>query len=128
MIGLLARLRLLIPLLIVVAIIAVIIYLVVSWRRSPVRAKEVLILVFTWFCSFVAIFFGVVFHYALTESNGSVMELAGATAVLAIIGLIITRICKLVFNKNHPHYKDSPTVTAKVVRRFPWDSFRKNNR
>ncbi|MFR7493332.1 MAG: hypothetical protein ACLUVF_01150 [Adlercreutzia sp.] len=47
--GFLARLSRVVPLLIVMAVAAGLIYVVVTYRHSPARAKEVLIKIFTWF-------------------------------------------------------------------------------
>lgn len=47
--GFLARLSRVVPLLIIMAVAAGLIYVVVTYRHSPARAKEVLIKIFTWF-------------------------------------------------------------------------------
>ena len=121
--GLLARIRLLVPLIIIVAIIAAIIYLVVSWRRSPTRAKEVLIAVFTWFTSIISGFSVLVALYSLLDGNESVLDLALGFLVIFLIGLGITRLCHYRFVKNHPNYKDKRTGKAEVIHRWPWDAF-----
>lgn len=48
--GLIARLSRVVPLVLLLAVAAGVIYLVVTYRHSPARAKEVLIAVFTWLC------------------------------------------------------------------------------
>ena len=55
--GLVARLSRVIPLVIALAAIAAVIYLVVTYRHSPARAKEVLIRVFTWLTGIISGFF-----------------------------------------------------------------------
>ena len=55
--ALVARLLQSLPLVIVLVILALVIYFVVSWARSPERAKEVLIKFFTVFNSILSIFF-----------------------------------------------------------------------
>ena len=55
--ALVARLLQSLPLVIVLVILALVIYFVVSWARSPERAKEVLIKFFTVFNSILLIFF-----------------------------------------------------------------------
>ena len=53
--ALVARLLQSLPLVIVLVILALVIYFVVSWARSPERAKEVLIKFFTVFNSILSI-------------------------------------------------------------------------
>lgn len=122
--GLVARLSRIVPLLLVMALVAAVIYIVVSYRRSPTRAKEILVKIFTWFCSIVAVFFGLVSLYALFESNTGVLDLAVSFAVVGLIGLGIARWCNHVLVKHNPHYGDKPQQ-AKVIRRWPWDAWTK---
>ena len=117
--ALLARLNLLIPLIIILAILAGLIYLFVQFRSSPKRAKEVLIKVFTWIWSAISIFFALVSLYALSEGNTAVLELAVMFLVVALIGLGIARYANHVFLKHNPHYRKKP-VRAKTKWRFPW--------
>lgn len=105
MIGLLARLSRSIPLVILLIIVAIVIYFVVTYLRSKNRAKEILILVFTVLCSAIIIFFGVISLYALFEHNNNVLELAASFALVGVVGLIITLICRWLFKKHNPHYK-----------------------
>lgn len=104
MIGFLARLSRSIPLVIALVVLAIIIYMVVTYVHSKARAKEVLIRVFTILCSAIAIFFALVSLYAVIDGNQPVLELAASFAVVGLIGLIITRICDHFFKKNNPHY------------------------
>ena len=99
------RLYRILPLLLVLAAIAVIVYFVMSWRTSPTRAKEVLIRVFTWVTIVVSVFFGIVTLYAVFEQNVPVIELAGSCLAVGLIGLLITRICNHVFRKHHPNFR-----------------------
>lgn len=117
--GLLARLTRVVPLLLVMAVVAIVIYLVVTYRHSPTRAKEVLIKVFTWFNVVVIVFFGLVSLYALFESYKGVLDLAVSFAVVGLIGLGVTRWCNHVFLKHNPHYRNK-RQSAQVIRRFPW--------
>ena len=98
------RLYRIIPLLILLAVVAVLVYLIMSFRYSSDRAKAALIKVFTWLCGILSIFFTLVTVYALFEHNEPVIELAGSCLATTLVGLIITRICNHVFRKNHPHY------------------------
>ena len=75
--ALVARLLQSLPLVIVLVILALVIYFVVSWARSPERAKEVLIKFFTVFNSILSIFFLLATAYAFFEGNQPVLELYG---------------------------------------------------
>lgn len=105
MIGLIARLSRSIPLIAILAILAAIIYFVVTYFRSKARAKEILIAVFIVICSAIIVFFGIVTLYALFEQNDPVFELALSFAGVGVVGLIITLICKHFFKKHNPRYK-----------------------
>lgn len=113
----LARLSRLVPLLLILALLAAVIYLVVTYRHSPARAKEVLISVFTWLCAAIAAFFGIVSLYALFESNSGVLDLAASFMAVGLIGLGVTRICAYRFRKNNPHYKSK---SQRANLRHPW--------
>lgn len=98
------RLYRILPLLVLLAVVAAIVYIIMSFRYSSERAKAVLITVFTWLCAILSVFFAIVTLYALFEHNQTVIELAGSCLAVTLIGLIITRICNRVFRKNHPRY------------------------
>lgn len=118
--GLLARATRIVPLLLILAVAAAIIYLVVTYRSSPARAKEVLVKVFTWLCGIIAAFFGIVSLYALFESNEAVLDLAASFMVVGLIGLGVTRWCNYLFLKHNPHYRKKPQK-ATTKRRWPWE-------
>lgn len=107
------------PLVIALVVLAVVIYFVVAWRRSPARAKEILIKVFVVLCSAIAVFFTLASLYAVVDDNIPVLELAASFAVVGVVGLIITLICRYVFKKNNPHYKQVPTAKAKTIENKP---------
>ena len=117
--GLLARLSRIVPLLLIMAVVAIVIYLVVTYRHSPTRAKEVLIKVFTWLNVVIIAFFGLASLYALFESHAGVLDLALSFAIVGLVYLGITRWCNHVFLKHNPHYRDKRQA-ARVIRRFPW--------
>ena len=79
------RLYRILPLLLVLAAIAVIVYFVLSWRSSSTRAKEVLIRVFTWITIVISVFLGIVTLYAVFEQNVPVIELAGSCLAVGLI-------------------------------------------
>ena len=98
------RLYRIIPLLILMAVVAAVVYLIMSFRYSSDHAKVALIKVFTWLCGILSIFFAIVTAYALFEQNNPVIELSGSCLAITLIGLGTARICNHVFKKNHPHY------------------------
>lgn len=104
--ALIVRLLQSLPLVIFLIVLAIVIYFVVSWLRSPTRAKEVLIQFFTVLNLILSGFFLLASAYALFEHNQPVLELTGSFLVVALIALGITRVCRWRFVKHHPHYKD----------------------
>ena len=98
------RLYRILPLLVLLAVVACIVYVIMSFRYSSERAKATLIKVFTLLTIALSVFFGIVTLYALFEHNQAVIELAGSCLATALVGLVVTRICNYVFKKNHPHY------------------------
>lgn len=109
-----------IPVVLVIALVAGIIYVVMTARTSPERAKEVVIAFFTWVFVALAAFFALASLYALAEHNDAVLDLAISFVIVALVGLGITRLCNRRFLKNHPHYIPKRTGRAKTKRRFPW--------
>ncbi|MCI1479898.1 MAG: guanylate cyclase [Eggerthellaceae bacterium] len=109
-----ARIYRIIPLVIVLALLAGIIYVVAAWRYSPNKAKEILIRAFTAITGAISIFFALATLYAAMERNWVAVELAASFLAVAAGGLVVTRICRAVFVKHHPHYADAP-VKAEVV-------------
>lgn len=105
MIRLIAGLTRSLPLMIALIVIAVIVYAVISWLKSPMKAKEITIKVFLILCSAISIFFVLAGIYALIDDNMPVFELALSCAVVGVIGLIVTLICRYFFRKHHPHYR-----------------------
>ena len=98
------RLYRILPLLVLLAVIAAVVYIIMSFRYSSERAKAVLIRVFTWLCAILSVAFGIITVYALFEHNDPVVELCVSCRAVTLIGLVITRICNAIFRKNHPHY------------------------
>ena len=92
-----ARLSRIVPMLIVLAVVAAIVYIVAAWRYSPNRAKELLIRIFTAITGAVSAFFLLVCAYAWLERNGAVFDLSFSFLLTALIGLAVTRICRAVF-------------------------------
>ena len=119
MLRLIAGLTRSLPLLIALIVLAIVIYAVVSRRRTPTRAKEVMIKVFLVLCTAIAAFFALASIYAVVDGNEPVFELAISCAVIGVIGLIVTLICRYVFRKHHPHYVVEPTAKATPVTNKP---------
>ena len=122
------RLYRILPLLVLMAVVAVVVYLIMSFRYSSDKAKAVLIKVFTWMCIVLSIGFGIFTVYALFEQNQPVIELAGSCLLVALIGLAVTRICNYVFRKNHPHYGEevaqATIINESITSRFA-EAFRR---
>ena len=87
-----ARLSRIVPLLIVLAVVAGIVYLVAAWRHSPNRGKEILIRLFTWLTGALSVVFLLISLYALLDGNALILDLGASFLVAALIGLGITRI------------------------------------
>ena len=92
-----ARLSRIVPMLILLAVLAGIVYLVMAYRHSPNRAKEILIKMFTVITGGLSAFFLLVSVYAWFEHNEAVFDLALSFLVTALIGLGVTFICRAVF-------------------------------
>lgn len=116
------RLYRMLPLLVVMAVIAAIVYLIMSFRYSSERAKAALIRVFTWLCAILSGIFALITAYALFEHNQPVIELFGSCLIVTLVGLVITCICHAVFRKNHPRYGEEVSkatiVNESIASRF----------
>lgn len=93
------------PLVIFLVILAVVVYFVVSWLRSPRHAKAALIKLFTVLTIVLSVVFALASAYALLEHNGTVLELTASFLAIAVIALVITRICRWRFVKNNPNFR-----------------------
>lgn len=109
-----ARLTRIVPLIIVLAVVAAIIYLVATWRYSPNKAKDILIRLFTWFTGILSAAFALICLYALLDGNQAVLELAAGFLITALVFLGITRICHAVFVRHHPNYKKRPQKAKRL--------------
>lgn len=108
------------PLIVVLASMAGVVYFVASWRYSPARAKELLIKIFTALNGALCVFFGLATLYALGEANTDVMDLTLAFLTVAALALIVTRVCRRMFLRHNPAYREKP-MKAKKIRRWPWE-------
>lgn len=112
-----ARLYRIIPLLVVLAIIAIAVYVIVSWRYTPNKAKEVLIKTFVVLNAGLSAFFLLATLYALLEGNMFVLDFFLTCMVTTLVLLGITFLCRWRFRKNHPNYRwkitDRPSTGAK---------------
>ena len=116
--GFLARLSRVVPLLIVMAVAAGLIYVVVTYRHSPARAKEVLIKIFTWFNGIVVGFFALVSVYAFFDNAPAVLDLSLSFMVVGLVGLLVTRLANWRFLAHHPIDRNKRLATTR--RRWPW--------
>ena len=119
--GFIARLYRFWPLLVVLAVLAGVIYLVVTFRHTPEKAKAVLIKIFLALTIALSVFFGLASLYALLDGSEPVLDLALSCLILSLVLLGVTLLCRWRFLKNHPNYRFKP-VKAKVIhrRRWPW--------
>lgn len=118
-----ARLSRVVPMLIVLAIVAAVVYLVATYRYSPNRAKEILIKMFTVITGALSAFFLLACLYALLERNDAVFDLAFSFFLTAFIGLAATRICRAVFVRRHPGWGRKPMKAKRIDDhpRRPWN-------
>lgn len=109
--AILARMMQSLPLVIFLIVLAVVVYFVVAWAKSPTKAKEVLIKLFTVLTCVLSGFFLLASAYAFFESNGNVLDLTVPFLIVSLAALGITRLCRWRFVKNHPQYKKGGTNT-----------------
>ena len=110
--GFLARLSRVVPLLIVMAVAAGLIYVVVTYRHSPARAKEVLIKIFTWFNGIVVGFFALVSVYAFFDNAPAVLDLSLSFMVVGLVGLLVTRLANWRFLAQPQLSQEALTATT----------------
>ena len=128
MIGLFARLSRIVPLLVLLAVVAGVVYVVMSFRYSSDRAKLALIKLFTWLMAGLSVLFLVVTLYALLEGNVAVTELFASFLGTTLVGLVVTRVCFRVFKKNRPNFGEevaqATIINESITSRFA-SAFRK---
>lgn len=117
-----ARLSRVIPMLLVLALVAAVVYVFVAYTKSPLRAKEVVIKMFLAITGVLSVFFGLFTLYSLFESNEGVFDLAVSFLLTALVGLGITLLCRWRFLKNHPNYRLKPERGS--AGRAPFEGFR----
>ena len=109
-----ARLSRIVPLLIVLAVVALVVYLVATYRYSPNRAKEILIKMFTAITGAISAFFGLASLYAWFEHNEPVFDLAFSFLLTGLVGLAVTRICRAAFLRHNPAYRVKPMKAKRL--------------
>lgn len=110
------------PLIVALAVLALVVYAVVAYWHSSVRAKSALIKLFVGVGTVLSGFFGLVCLYAAFESNWTVLDLMLGFFVVAALTLTIALLCRSVFLRNHPNYRKKPLRTRRISER---DSKRK---
>lgn len=111
----LARLSRLIPLILIMGAVAVLLYYIVSYRRSQTQAKLLLIKISTVFNGVMSGIFALISLYALGERNIPVFEIFFSCFLLFFIVLAITRVYNAVFLHKHPIYKKKKSDKKKTV-------------
>ncbi len=118
-----ARLTRLLPIFFGIAIAAVALYVFVSIRYTPIKAKELLIKIFTIVFGVATLFFLLATVYAALDSaRPEAVELMATFLLPFAAGLAITLACRAVFLKNHPAYKLKP-VRAETIKEPIWKRF-----
>ena len=112
------RLFRMLPVNIFLGVVALVIYLVVSARQSPVRAKEVLIKVFLVITGVLSGLCLLGSLYALADGHSAAFELIFAFFIASLVCLGITLVCRYIFLKHHPSYRKKPLRTRKI---YPWE-------
>lgn len=112
-----ARLSRIVPLLAILAIIAAAIYVFVSWRSTPARAKEVLIKVFVVLNAGLSAFFLPATLYAWLEGNAFVADFFITCLATTVVLLGVTLLCRRAFLKHNPNYRWRITDKAETKRR-----------
>lgn len=113
------RLTRILPLIVILAVLAALVYFVAAALTSPPRAKEILIRVFTWITGVLSVVFGLFTLYSVFEGNMPVFDLAVSFLVTALIGLAAIRIANYVFLKNNPEYRKKP-MKATTRKKWPF--------
>lgn len=114
-----ARFTRMVPLFVILGILALIIYVVVSYQKSPNRAKEVLISLFTGITGGISVFFALASLYAWFENNADIFDLFFSFFIAALLVFGLVQVCRMVFYKNHPSYRYKASQ-ARVNSRFNW--------
>ena len=118
-----ARLTRLLPIIIGIVLAALALYVFVSIRYTPVKAKEVLIKVFTVFFGVTTIFFILATIYAALDSTRpEAVELMLTFLLPFAFGLALTLVFRAIFLHNHPAYKLRP-VRTQTIKEPLWKRF-----
>ncbi len=112
-----ARLYRVLPLLAILAIIGVVIYVFMSWRYTPARAKEAVIKTFIALNGALSILFALATIYAWIENNAFVADFFITCLATTLIMLGITFMCRRIFLKHNPNYRWRLTGRAKKAPR-----------
>lgn len=100
----LVRLVRALPLVVVLAVVAVLVYCLVASFRTPDRAKEVLIRLFAALNGALTALFCLASAYAISEANEPVFELASAFAAVTALAFAVTMACRWLFLRRRPGY------------------------
>lgn len=116
------RLYRILPFIIVLAVLALAIYLIMSFRYTSSKAKAVMIRIFFWLFAVLSVVLLAITIFALLDKNAIVAELFGSCLAISAAGLVITLICRAIFRKNHPYYGEKVTeatfVNESIVSKF----------
>ena len=96
------------PFLAVLAVLAVVIYIIARFRFPSARAKQIVIDVFTVISVVLCVGLAFITLMTVLDSNMFAVELFGSFLVAALLGLLIVRLCNRSFLKKYPQYKHRP--------------------
>ena len=108
-----ARLSRIVPLLIVLAVVAAIVYIVAAWRYSPNAPRSCSSRCSRPSRACCRCFFLLACAYAWLEHNDAVFDLAFSFLLTTLIGLAVTRICRRVFLRHNPAYRIKAAKTTR---------------
>lgn len=106
-----------IPLIVGLIIFALATYTIITFVHSHLKAKEVLIALFSRFnIAALAVALAITLYAALDGST-VFAELSLSCAAVFLIALLITLICRAIFLRNHPEYRKKPSTTRLIGRK-----------
>lgn len=101
----------LVPLVAILLFVGLIIYLIAQAKYSPYRAKQIVLKVFFWICIVLTAFFVLCCIYSILDKNIAVLELFASFAAVPAFGLLIVLLCRAIFYRHHPEFKDKANKT-----------------
>lgn len=108
------------PLMIALVALAVILYFLISYLRSPEQAKRALIKMFHILNAAIMVVFLLGSAYALLDKNLFVADLSACFALVGAAGLAITLYCRYLYLKKRPELRQERINRARE-RKTAWE-------